>query len=289
MSYMHIENLYKATDILRFKECYALEKIHGTSARISYKSGRVDFFAGGCKHESFIALFDKDYLLARFAEIIPGDKSCAVYGEAYGGKLQGMSKMYGSELRFVCFEVKIGDTWLNVPDAEDVVKKLGLEFVAYTLVSTDIEALNNIRDADSVQAVRNGMGDGHPREGIVLRPILEVKKNNGERVIAKHKASWSSEVKTPRKVGVDLKAVAEAEEIVREWVTLERIKHVVDALMLEMDVTSIGQLIKGMVADIEREGKGEVVMSQRVVKEIGRATAVMFKEYLNSSLQERED
>jgi len=286
MAYMHIDNLYKATDILRFKECYALEKIHGTSARVSYKSGRIDFFAGGSKHEDFIALFDKDELLARFAEIIPEGKSCGVYGEAYGGKLQGMSKMYGTKLRFVCFEVKIGDTWLNVPDAEDVVKKLGLEFVAYDVISTDIETLDQYRDADSIQAIRNGMGEGHTREGIVLRPMLEVKKNNGERIIAKHKAAWSSEVKTPRKVGVDLKAVAEAEEIVREWVTLERIKHVVDALTLEKDVASIGKLIKGMVADIEREGKGEVVMSQRVGKEIGRATAVLFKEYLNASLRE---
>jgi len=286
MAYMHIDNLYKATDILRFKECYALEKIHGTSARISYKSGRVDFFAGGSKHEDFIALFNKDNLLAKFAEIIPDGKSCAVYGEAYGGKLQGMSQMYGTQLKFVCFEVKIGGTWLNVPDAEDVVKKLGLEFVAYDVVTTDIETLDQCRDADSVQAVRNGMGEGHPREGIVLRPMVEVKKNNGKRIIAKHKASWSSETKTPRKVGVDLKAVAEAEEIVREWVTLERIKHVVDALTLEKDVASIGKLIKGMVADIEREGKGEVVMSQRVGKEIGRATAVLFKEYLNASLRE---
>jgi len=286
MAYMHIDNLYKATDILRFKECYALEKIHGTSARISYKSGRVDFFAGGSKHEDFIALFNKDNLLAKFAEIIPDGKSCAVYGETYGGKLQGMSQMYGTQLKFVCFEVKIGGTWLNVPDAEDVVKKLGLEFVAYDVVTTDIETLDQCRDADSVQAVRNGMGEGHPREGIVLRPMVEVKKNNGKRIIAKHKASWSSETKTPRKVGVDLKAVAEAEEIVREWVTLERIKHVVDALTLEKDVASIGKLIKGMVADIEREGKGEVVMSQRVGKEIGRATAVLFKEYLNASLRE---
>jgi len=220
MPYMHIENLYKATDILRFKECYAMEKIHGTSARVSYKSGRVDFFAGGSKHEDFIALFDKDDLLARFAEIVPEGKSCDVYGEAYGGKLQGMSKMYGTQLRFVCFEVKIGDIWLNVPDAEDVVKKLGLEFVAYEVISTDLEMIDQHRDADSVQAVRNGMGEGHPREGIVLRPMVEVKKNNGDRVMAKHKAAWATETKTPRKVGIDLKAVAEIMQEIKEGIKI---------------------------------------------------------------------
>ena len=30
MGYMHIDNLYKDQRILQFKECYALEKIHGT-------------------------------------------------------------------------------------------------------------------------------------------------------------------------------------------------------------------------------------------------------------------
>jgi hypothetical protein len=30
MGYLHIDNLYKSQDILLFKRCYALEKIHGT-------------------------------------------------------------------------------------------------------------------------------------------------------------------------------------------------------------------------------------------------------------------
>ena len=32
MAYMHIENLYRNQNILLFKQCYCLEKIHGTSA-----------------------------------------------------------------------------------------------------------------------------------------------------------------------------------------------------------------------------------------------------------------
>lgn len=37
MGYMHIDNLYKNQDMLIFRECYALEKIHGTSAHVSWK------------------------------------------------------------------------------------------------------------------------------------------------------------------------------------------------------------------------------------------------------------
>ena len=35
MGYRHIDNLYKNQDILLFRECFALEKIHGTSANVA--------------------------------------------------------------------------------------------------------------------------------------------------------------------------------------------------------------------------------------------------------------
>lgn len=37
MSYADIENLYKNRRIMLFKECYAMEKIHGTSAHVGWK------------------------------------------------------------------------------------------------------------------------------------------------------------------------------------------------------------------------------------------------------------
>ena len=57
MGYLHIRNLYQDQDILLFKECYALEKIHGTSAHIAW-DGELKFFAGGCNHDRFCALFN---------------------------------------------------------------------------------------------------------------------------------------------------------------------------------------------------------------------------------------
>lgn len=35
MGYLHIDNLYKAQEILAFRTCFALEKIHGTSANVA--------------------------------------------------------------------------------------------------------------------------------------------------------------------------------------------------------------------------------------------------------------
>ena len=49
MGYRHIENLYKSQTILQFRECWALEKIHGTSAHVRWSDGKVWFHSGGEK------------------------------------------------------------------------------------------------------------------------------------------------------------------------------------------------------------------------------------------------
>jgi hypothetical protein len=139
---MHIDNLYKKQDILLFKECFAMEKIHGTSAHISWKQNndqnQLVLFSGGANHQNFKGLFDLDFLKAKFLEIV-GNEEAIVYGEAYGGKLMGMSQTYGLKLKFIVFDVQIRGCWLSVPQAHDFSTSLGLEFVHYTcLHSTDI-------------------------------------------------------------------------------------------------------------------------------------------------------
>jgi hypothetical protein len=279
MSYMHIENLYKNGEILNFKECYAMEKIHGTSAHISYKAGRVSLFAGGGSYPEFCKLFDitkiEAILKEKFGE---GDISVHVYGEYYGGKLQGMSPTYGKEVKFVAFEVKVGDHWLNVPKAEIFAVELGLDFVHYVRIPTTLEELDRQRDADSIQAVKNGMGS-HKREGIVIRPLEEYTDNNGERIIAKHKAAEFCETVKVPKVGADLELIAEAKAIADNWVTAERLKHILDGI--EPKIENTGKVIQTMVEDIMREGEGEVVDSKEARKEIGKATAIMFKRLLS--------
>jgi hypothetical protein len=284
MGYLHIPNLYKEQDILLFKECYALEKIHGTSAHVRFTrvpdrddgfSYNVYFFAGGEKHENFIKLFEEQFLKDKFKEI--GADNMVVYGEAYGGKCQGMSDTYGKELKFVAFDVKIGDNWLSVPQAEEIVKQLGLEFVYYYRLSTELVYLDRERDGDSVQAVRNGIGQGKKQEGIVLRPLIELIKNNGERVIAKHKRDDFKETKTPRNINRDkIKLLIDAKEIAEEWVTEMRLSHILGKLS-SYDITNTGDIIKLMLEDISREAKGEILENKEVNRIIGQKTALMFK------------
>lgn len=288
MGYLHINNLYKDQRILRFRECYALEKIHGTSAHVGATNGKLVVFSGGESHERFSGLFDKDKLLASLLAI--SEEPIVLFGEAYGGKQQGMSHTYGAELKFIVFDVKIGEAWLNVENAHDVANKVGLEFVSYKRIPTDLAAIDAERDADSEQAVRNGVGVGKIREGIVLRPIDECSDHRGNRIITKHKRDEFKETATPRKVVDPNKLTMErdAERIALEWVTVERMNHVLDKTPC-VGIEETGKLIAAMREDVLREAAGEIEVNDKVKAAIAKHTAWLWKKRLQQELHGQEE
>lgn len=289
MGYLHISNLYKDQAILLFRRCYALEKVHGTSAHISWKDcdprGELRFFSGGEKHERFTRLFDEAQLREGFDRL--GHAEVIVYGEAYGGAQQGMSETYGKELRFIAFDVKVGSCWLSVPQMTEVATGLGLEVVPWVELPAEIDRLDEERDKPSVVAFRRGCGSDKKREGIVLRPLIELIRNNGERVIAKHKRADFEERATPQKVvgPAELVVLRKAEAIANEWVTEERLNHVVAHLTIRgvaPGLEQTGRVIKEMVADVLREAAGEIVDSKEARRAISKRAGQLFRARVTS-------
>jgi hypothetical protein len=281
MGYLHIDNLYKNKTILLYKECYALEKIHGTSAHITWKDKVLSFFSGGAKLETFEALFDREKLLKNFQEL-GLDKTITIYGEAYGGKMQAMAHTYGKDLKFVAFDVRIGDVWLNVPFAKDFVQSFGLDFVAGWKTLVNIGSLTLIRDLDSPQSLLN-INEKKKMEGIILRPLEEFVDSFGNRVIAKYKRKDFRETKTPRPVFDKLKIWKEAKSTAEEWVTLMRLTHILDKIE-NPSVEKIPDIIKAMLEDVKREGEGEIDWSPSTQKEIAKRTVKLFKQETNNSV-----
>lgn len=279
MGYLHIENLYQNQDILLFRECYALEKIHGTSAHVRWSTDQgVGFHAGGADQGNFEALFDAEHLARMFSEKI-GEGPVVVYGEAYGGKLQRMSETYGKDMKFIAFDVKIGDCWLAVPNAEDVCGKLGLQFIPYNRVAADVPTLDAQRDLPSMQSVRNSVEGEHMREGVVLRPLVEVTKNNGARIISKHKRAEFAERKSVPEIDPAKREVLEqADAVAEEWVTPMRLTHVLDKLPDLDGMKSVPVVIRAMVEDVTREAAGEIVDSKDVRKAIGKKAVSLYKQ-----------
>lgn len=290
MGYMHIDNLYKDTTILTdFKECYAMEKIHGTSAHVRYRDtcqfsdgSNMNFFSGGQKMATFLGCFNQEALLEAFKAL--GHSDVTVYGEAYGGNMQGMAHTYGNVAKFIAFDVMIKkddrEIWLDVPSAEKVCQALGLEFVHYTRIPCTIEAMDAERDADSVQAVRNGVGPGKIREGVVLRPTIEVMRNNDHRIMAKHKRAEFRETKTekevnPEKVAAKMGAAAAA----IEWATETRLEHVLDKLVAEgeaLDMPLTPKVLSAMVSDVKRESDGLLAWTDDIGKAIATEARRMY-------------
>lgn len=288
MGYMHIENLYKVDDILNFRTVYAMEKLHGASAHVALPlaSGPLRLFCGGVGRAVFEGLFDLPTLREYMAGF--GLDDMTIYGEAYGGKCQGMKGTYGPALRFVCFDVRIGKHWLCVPAAEEFVRDLGLEFVPYEIVVCDMASLDAARMKPSVQAERNGMGSDKQREGIVIRPLQEYTRNNGSRVMAKYKNEAFSERKNAPPPGASaekIRLLTDAQAIADEWVTEMRLSHILGKEPLWC-MGDTGRVIAAMIEDIAREAGGEIEMTKEAKGRIGRATALMFKRRLVGDIEE---
>lgn len=315
MGYMHINNLPKNPKVLMFKEGYALEKVHGTSAHVTFKlvetqgcekdercprhpdhtaecePGKVvhlSFFSGGASYEPFVQLFDQEALKAAF--LATGiQRDVTVYGEAYGGKMQKMQHVYGPDLRFIAFDVKHGERWMGVEQADRLVTGLGLEFVPWQKVPMDLAVLDALRDAPSEVSARRGLNHSW-REGIVLRPPIEVFfGEEGERIIAKHKRPEMKETKTQRNVGDKALEFANAEAMAEEWVTERRLENALSKPENAhvVGIEQVKDLIAYMVADVLREGAEEVQDTKANRQAIGTKTVKLFKERLNAQLREQ--
>ena len=298
MSYMHIPNLYRDGTVLLFRRLFALEKIHGTSAHITWRqdTGNLHLHPGGGSATKFAAMFDIPALKTALRDLV--GKNCTIYGEYYGGGGAAgmkMSATYGKVAKFIVFDIEIlgadlegnpKDCWLSVPQANDLATKLGMEFVYWEEIDATVDAINAFRDSDSMQAVRNGCGPGHKKEGTVLRPLVELTKNNGERVIAKHRRSEFVERQNGEpEPGVDparLKVLEDAQAIADEWVVPRRLEHVMAKLAPNLTIRDTGTVVRAMVEDVLREAAGEIVPSKEASTAIGRKAADLFHAFLKA-------
>lgn len=288
MGYLKIPNLYNDTTVLLFKQAYLLEKIEGTSAHIGWNGAKVSLFSGGASSPAFAELFDIAALTKLFQETF-GDVKVTLYGEAYGGKIQKMSALYGKNLGFIGFDANIGGLWLNVPDAEDIFHKFGLEFVTWIISDTRQENLDKFRDAPSDLSIRRGIESGGMREGIVIRPLKEFTDNRGSRVIAKHKNPRFRETHANYEVGKPAPVISDtAAAIVDNWATAMRLRHVLDKLPGWEDegMKLMPKLMEAMVNDIQAESVGEAtgtVVFDRILRtELMRKVKTLYKAELEA-------
>jgi len=287
LAYLSIENLYKFVREypIQWKEekkVWALSKLHGTSSNLIFEANQpIRFFAGGIKQEPFEALFNKEYLLDIYnRKYFPA--KLILYGEAYAGKCMGMSHTYGKDLKYCGFEVRRDHIWLNVPQAEEIIRDFGLDFVFYWRGPNEIEWLDSKRDHPSMQAKKNGILEDRPEEGIVCRAINERMVTSQNRWIFKHKRKEFSEVRTPRIIDdKEFLMMTKAKEVAYEFMTEMRMHHILSKSPEEWNLQRTSEYVKLAIADVKKESEGEVVWSKNIEKSVGGLAVHLFKEYLN--------
>lgn len=104
-----------------------------------------------------------------------------LYGEGYGGSIQKAGETYGLEKRFVMFDVKVGDVWLDREAVMDVSNKLSIPIVPVVGYGSLYIAEIKVK-----LEFKSQWGD-FEAEGIVARPPVELQNKRGERIITKIK------------------------------------------------------------------------------------------------------
>ena len=160
------------------------EKVDGTNIRVCWDGEKIRFAGRTDRAQIPTFLYDKlttMFLTDKMSKIFGNTEAC-LYGEGYGARIQkGGGNYIPDGVSFVLFDVMIDNWWLKRKDVEDIARKLNIAIVPI-VGSGDIKrAINMVYDG-----FESAWGD-FIAEGLVLRPLVELKDRGGRRIITKMK------------------------------------------------------------------------------------------------------
>lgn len=176
----------KAVEYLANNQWVFTEKIDGTNTRIRWDGHRVEF--GGRTENAQIPATLVTYLNETFGgndneELFEqkfGENEVILFGEGYGKGIQ-KGGLYRPDVSFILFDVMVGTTYLERENIEDVAKTFNIDVVPIIGTGTIEEAVNIV-----LSKPMSTIGTA-PMEGIVARPVVEMKDRMGHRIITKIK------------------------------------------------------------------------------------------------------
>ena len=182
----------KKIDFIKKLPCVATEKIDGTNIRIYWDGHRIEW--AGRTDKSEIPAEVKSLLEDKFvdSEIIFeqnfGDKEVYLNCEAFGGKIQG--GLYGGKERLILFDACVNGKYASRNDLFWFSDLFGLKVVRAKVLEDWDEAVKYVLDIkknpqDHISCeCENGTT---VEEGLVVRPLVQLYDENGNRLQAKMK------------------------------------------------------------------------------------------------------
>ena len=189
-----------AVEYLKDLKWEVQEKVDGTNVQIWFDGNRVQIMGRDEKSlipdelmEVLKAKFLNDETEQLFEQMFPpkldeeGNEKLvevSIFGEGIGPKIQKVGPLYGSEYRFLVFDVRVGGVYLE--HSSDIYQKV--------IEAFDLETVPNLPDMTIGEAEgyvktkpQSIVNPKAPMEGLVLRPKVRLYNQKGERLIVKIK------------------------------------------------------------------------------------------------------
>ena len=185
-----IEGVYREPELELLKdiEWTFTEKVDGTNIRIIWDGHNVVF--GGRTDNAqipshLVTKLNELFMGTRMEQVFEqvfGESKAILYGEGYGAKIQKGGGNYADTQKFVLFDVKVGDIYLERTNVEDVANKFSLDVVP-------IVHKGKLQDGvDIVKAGLKSQWGDFTAEGLVAKPSVELLNRKGDRILTKIKA-----------------------------------------------------------------------------------------------------
>lgn len=162
------------------------EKIDGTNIRICWDGHKVEYRGRTDKAQI------PSMLMNRLIELFGGNENEELFeqkfgsnevmliGEGYGSKIQNGGN-YRQDNDFILFDVCINDKYLSRENVADIANAFNIDIVPVIMVGKLQEGIDWVK---SKPKSKIGIADS---EGLVARPVRELKDENGNRIIVKIK------------------------------------------------------------------------------------------------------
>ncbi|MHA1408837.1 MAG: RNA ligase family protein [Candidatus Odinarchaeia archaeon] len=308
--YGHTDSLNKMSSILDCKYVICTEKLHGTNMRFGIINGK---FRIGSRNQEWDANTTNDgfgflkwsesnidktklrYLYNLYGNII-------FYGEFIGkGIGKGITYFADDTKDYRVFAVRINGKFQDFYTVMQLASILGLRTVPLLFVGhPEIDKFKAIYDRISTEATQNGIElTNNICEGIVIYSYPLIENKRGDLVIAKFKNDKFSEKahqpKHPRNSNKNTTLPAKCKEFIDSFITETRLEHVVLPIQADhsepLSMSEMGEILKNMMADIERECADELNSLQlnnqdykQLKRHIIAKTKTLYKAYLNAKL-----
>jgi len=162
---------------------YCVE-VHGKTDNANMRQDEVDLLMKIGDVDKMIEAFSYKSSEEGEEDARPGVE-CIIFGETYGKKMQKAGNRYCKDsLKFICFDIKVGNTWLKRENVEDICSKLGIDVVPSLGEMTLDEAIEKVKKGFPSQVSEDPTLEA---EGIVLRAPLGILDRMGRRIITKIK------------------------------------------------------------------------------------------------------